>query len=134
MHYIIYMKIAIPSMSDVGPDSPVCDDLSHCSFYTILDVDGGDVLKTDIITNRIPSSLEDVSGAAIFRLAGMGIDAVIVKDIGEKERMTVAGNGIRVFTGASGNVSDAARGYLSGKLIERSEIHPCECAGGMIDK
>ena len=110
------MKVAIPSASNSGLSAAVCPGLNGCTYFTIVDVGG----NTGIQVILSPGG----SGTA-FALAGRGVQAVLVKEVSEIERLTIAGMGMRVYTGASGTVQDAITAFMDQKLVERSDMNPC---------
>jgi predicted Fe-Mo cluster-binding NifX family protein len=110
------MKVAVPSASDAGLDAAVCPGLYGCTFFTIVDIGG---------SGGIEVMLSPGGGAAIFALAGRGVEAVLVREITEMERQSIAGIGMRVMDGATGSVRDAVAALLDKRLVERSDMNPC---------
>lgn len=110
------MRIAVPSVNDAGLDATVCPGLNGCTFFTIIDIGGSGGIEI----MRSPGG-----AASVFALAGMGVRAVLVREITEMERQSVVAIGMFVFDGATGTVGDALTAYLEKKLIERSDINPC---------
>lgn len=121
------MKIAIPSKDGRGLDAPICEDLSECGLYTVVTIreeDNTTSIET-VPTADLPQKIGHAVGAMSFKLAGMGVDAIIANSMSEKQRLSFAGNNIRVFTGACGTVTDAVKAFMMGKVEERSDINPC---------
>ena len=110
------MKVAVPSAGSSGLNTAVCPGFNGCTYFTIVDVGG----NTGIQVVLSPGG----SGTA-FALKGLGVQAVLVREVSEIERLTIAGMGIKVYTGASGTVQDAVAAFMGGKLTERSDMNPC---------
>jgi predicted Fe-Mo cluster-binding NifX family protein len=127
------MKFAIPVDDKKGLDSKLSYHYSKCKYFLTVDVDGKKLGSPAAMPNEAPADVKDVRGAIAFVLAGKGIEAVIVDEIAEKDRLSLVGNNIRIFLGAKGTVSDAIKQYLDGKLTESSECKDpkkggiCEC-------
>jgi predicted Fe-Mo cluster-binding NifX family protein len=110
------MKVAIPSESKAGLSAAVCPGFNGCTYFTIVDIGG----NTGVQVVLSPGG----SGTA-FALAGRGVQAVLVRDVSEIERLTIAGMGMHVYTGASGTVQDTVTAFMGQKLVERSDMNPC---------
>ncbi|OPY27380.1 MAG: Dinitrogenase iron-molybdenum cofactor [Methanocella sp. PtaU1.Bin125] len=110
------MKVAIPSEGNAGLNATVCPGFYGCVYFTIVDIGG---------SKGVEVMLAPGGGATAFVLAGKGVQAVLVREIAEVERLTLTGIGMRVFTGASGTVQDAISAFMGSKLTERSDSNPC---------
>ncbi|MCD1293796.1 hypothetical protein CUJ83_02140 [Methanocella sp. CWC-04] len=122
------MKIGIPSDSGEGLNSNVCRGISGCKYFTIVEIDSNGISGVEPLAITLPESVNGMTGAVTFMLSGKGVEAVLVDDIKEIERLSFIGNGIRVFFGANGSISDAVKQYSAGKLCENSEIGKCDCS------
>jgi predicted Fe-Mo cluster-binding NifX family protein len=113
------MKVAIPSAGNSGPGAAVCPGFNVCAYFTIVDIGG---------STGIEVILSPGGSATAFALAGRGVQAVLVKDVSEIERLTLIGMGILVYAGASGTVQDTVTAFANGKLAEETDIgHCCNC-------
>lgn len=110
------MKVAVPSAGKTGLSAAVCPGFSGCTYFTIVDVGG---------STGIEVVLSPGGSSTAFALAGRGVQAVLVKEVSEIERLTIAGMGMRVYTGASGTVQDTVTAFMGQKLAERSDMSPC---------
>jgi predicted Fe-Mo cluster-binding NifX family protein len=110
------MKVAVPSAGSAGLNATVCPGFNGCAYFTIVDVGG----STGVQVVLSPGG----SGAA-FALAGRGVQAVLVKEVSEIERLTIAGIGMHVYAGASGTVQDTITALVAGRLTELSDVNPC---------
>ncbi len=126
------MKVAIPTDEKKGLDSAITPRFAHCKFFVLSEVDDDRIVSNEFIARELPEPVKNVLGAEAFLLAGKGAEAVIVQTIGEKERIALVGNNIRVFTGAKGTVFDALRQFIDGRLTENSAMKgkdACDCEG-----
>ncbi len=110
------MKVAVPSAGNAGLSAAVCPGFNGCVYVTIVDIGG---------SSGIEVMLSPGGGATAFALAGKGVKAVLVREVSEIERLTIAGTGMLVYTGATGTVQDAVAAFLGRKLTERSDMNPC---------
>jgi predicted Fe-Mo cluster-binding NifX family protein len=126
------MKVAIPTDEKKGLDSAISPEYSLCKLFVISEVDEDRIVSNEFIVPELPDSVKDLTGIAAFMLAGKGVEAVIVQKISEKERISLVGNKIRVFTGARGTVFDSLRQFIDGRLEENSDLKgkdSCSCEG-----
>ncbi len=124
------MIFAVPTNYDGGLESPVLKGFSGCKYFLVVEAEDGRVNKHEAMPNSLPPEVDKVTGVQAFLLAGKGVEAVLVNEIAEKDRLALVGNNIRVFLGASGTVSDALKQYFDGKLKESSDCksgNVCEC-------
>ncbi|HTY90341.1 MAG TPA: NifB/NifX family molybdenum-iron cluster-binding protein [Methanocella sp.] len=127
---MVHMKIAIPINDEKGLNSPVADNYSKCKFFLLAESDGNKITALEAMPSAVPEEAKGVKGAMAFVLAGKGVQAVILGKIAEKERLSLVGNNIRVFLGASGTARDAIKQYAGGHLTESSDCKKdgsCEC-------
>ncbi|MBW1881772.1 MAG: NifB/NifX family molybdenum-iron cluster-binding protein [Deltaproteobacteria bacterium] len=123
--------IAISSDDDRGLDALVNAHFGRCPHFTLVRVDGGEVLEVEVVENphfkrhrpgEVPSFVHDL-GADIVLSGGMGPRAVSL----------FHSHGIDVATGASGTVGEVLRAYLDGTLsgiVPCAHDHPESCGKG----
>lgn len=84
----------------------------HSSQFKIYTEDNGKIIASEVI---------DTNGSGHSALAGLlsalGVNALICGGIGGGAQMALAGAGISVYGGVSGNADKAAEDFVSGKLI-----------------
>lgn len=117
------MRFAVPAFNDAGVDAGIGDGFSDSGFFTIVNVDG-DKVYDDWTSVRVPAG-ED-TGRLVFMLLGQGVEAVLARELTERERQMIAGTGMKVYVGAAGTVWDAVRSYIDGLLVDQSDLNPCE--------
>jgi predicted Fe-Mo cluster-binding NifX family protein len=119
--------IAIPSMDDSGIESDICAHFGSCQYFTLVKVSDGQVREVTTIGNGTHEAEHNCAAPADL-LRSNGVDAVIVSGIGGRPLFSLKNNGIRVFGGAFGRVSDALEDYASGALDELSDRGTCNCS------
>ncbi|MBQ5315344.1 MAG: NifB/NifX family molybdenum-iron cluster-binding protein [Oscillospiraceae bacterium] len=84
----------------------------HSSQFKIYTEDNGKIIASEVI---------DTNGSGHSALAGLlsalGVNALICGGIGGGAQMALAGAGISVYGGVTGNADKAAEDFASGKLI-----------------
>ena len=84
----------------------------HSSQFKIYTEDNGKIIASEVI---------DTNGSGHSALAGLlsalGVNALICGGIGGGAQMALAGAGISVYGGVSGNADKAAEDFMAGKLI-----------------
>lgn len=120
-------KIAIPSMTNSGMESDVCAHFGSCEYFTIIDYLQGKVQGVEAISNAALEGEHNCAAPANL-LKSQGVDAVIVSGIGGRPLMSLKSNGIAVYSGAFGRVSDALADFSAGSLEELSDRGTCNCS------
>jgi len=101
------MKIAIST--DRGFVSP---HFGRCPTFTIIEIENGDVLKLEEITNpgHHPGYLPQF-------LSEKGVSCIICGGMGQRARPLFAERGIDVVMGISGKVDEAVEKFVKGELV-----------------
>jgi len=110
------MKICVTSTGQ-DMDSAVDSRFGRCQFFVLVDEE---TMEYEAIPN---SAANDASGAGIQAahiVADMDAGVVITGHTGPNATQMLTAAQIRIMTGASGTVRDAALQYKSGKLAEVS--------------
>lgn len=88
----------------------------HSQYFKIYEAEAGAIQKAEVI---------DTNGQGHGALAGLlrdhAVDALICGGIGGGARNAIAGMGIELYPGVSGNADDAVRALLAGKLSYDSD-------------
>lgn len=83
----------------------------HSQYFKIYEAEAGAIQKAEVI---------DTNGQGHGALAGLlrdhAVDALICGGIGGGARNAIAGMGIELYPGVSGNADDAVRALLAGRL------------------
>ena len=117
------MKIALPSNG-----TEVDEHFGHCQCFTIFEVDDGNkIVAEETLT---PPSGCGCKSSIVPQLAGMGVSVMLAGNMGGGAVNILAGNGIKVIRGCSGNVHEVARAWLAGRVDDSGASCQSHGAGG----
>jgi len=128
------MRIAITSESTAGLESPVSYHFGRCPYYTIVEVEDGQVTKGLVVPNT--GAAGHSAGELPALIKQYGVNVLLTGGMGRRAVDFFTQYGIEVVTGAKGTVRDALDLYFSGQLrgyspCEKSKEHSGEgCEGG----
>lgn len=106
------MKIALPSRED-----RIDDHFGHCAYYTVFTADPDSGVLTSRETIESPAGCGCKSNIA-WVLADMGVSVLLAGNMGEGAVQVLNAAGIKVVRGCAGDVEQAARDYLEGRLAD----------------
>ncbi len=106
------MRVAV---SAAGPtlDSPVDPRFGRCTYFVVVDTD---TMSAEAIENASVAAAQGAGIATAQMIAGKGVEVVLTGNCGPNAYEALAAAGIRVVTGVTGSVRDAARAYASGQM------------------
>jgi predicted Fe-Mo cluster-binding NifX family protein len=119
-------KIAVPSMSNAGMDSEVCAHFGSCEYFTIIELNDRNVAEVKSVSNGSEDGQHNCAAPALI-LKAQNVEAVLVSGIGGRPLMSLTGQGIKVYAGAAGVVSNAVQDFNDGLLQELSTMGTCNC-------
>lgn len=100
------MKIAV-----THENSQVFGHFGKTESFAVFETGGGKILSKQIVSTNGSGH-----GALAGFLRELGADVVICGGIGDGAKQALSAAGISLVAGASGDVGEAARAYLSGEL------------------
>ena len=118
------MKIAIPSVLPGGLEAQVGAHFGHCDCYTLVDVEDGAVVKSEVI----PSCAHEHGGclAPVNYLADRGVTVLLAGGMGMRPLMGFNQAGITVyFENQTPIVGDAAKLVAAGSVPVMSADNAC---------
>jgi len=106
------MKIAV---SAVGPslDAQVDPRFGRCGYFVIVDPE---TMAFEAVENSSTAAAQGAGIATAQMIAGKGVEAVLTGNCGPNAHQVLVAAGIRVVTGVTGTVRDAAKGYSAGRF------------------
>ncbi len=117
-------RIAIPSEGEGGLDGQRSGHFGHCSVFTLVDVEDGEIKKVSILANQ-----EHVQGGCMVPvnlLAQHKANALIVGGIGKRPLMGFKQAGIEVYYEASRpEIKPVVEDMISGKLPQIADNQVC---------
>ena len=107
------MKVAITSQG-TDMNSAVDPRFGRAKYFVVIDTETGELSAHDNTQN-----LNAVQGAGIQagkNIINLGVEAVITGNVGPKAFTTLQAGQIKVYTGATGTVSNAVEQFKAGTL------------------
>ncbi len=118
------MKIAIPTMGKGGLDCERSGHFGHCDCFTVVTVENGEIIRTEILDN--PPHEEGGCMRPVALLADAGIDAIVAAGMGMRPMMGFAEAGITVlYEAETPGVGAVARAAAAGELPAMGAEHAC---------
>ena len=114
-------KIALACEDNKGLNDQISQHFGRCPSYLIVDVEGEEVKKSDIISN--PYYDNHVPGMVPKFISEQGATVMIAGGMGPRAIDMFSNFGIEVVTGAIGNVGNVLKAYLQGEI---SGVEPCK--------
>jgi predicted Fe-Mo cluster-binding NifX family protein len=108
------MKVAV-STTKGGLDDNICPIFGRCPTFTIVEVGGKSIEKTNVIPNPGAQAGGGAGIAAAQTVIDAGADEVITGNCGPNAIGVLSQSGIKVYV-ASGTVKSAVEDLLAGEL------------------
>jgi len=115
------MRIAVASDDGNGLDALISQHFGRCPYYTLVEVEAGEVKEVSVVDNPFYGSHGDPGQVPGF-IHSQGAQVIIAGGMGPRAIGFFNEFGIETVTGTSGKVSDALNSYLGGGL---SGSEPC---------
>ncbi len=123
------IRLAIPSVHPGGLDANRAGHFGHCDAFTILEVDGTDILKVEILANQEHS--QGGCMVPVNLLRSNNVNAIIVGGIGMRPLMGFRQVGIDVYHEATEpRIRPVVEQWLEGRVPLISEDQVCGGAAG----
>jgi predicted Fe-Mo cluster-binding NifX family protein len=118
------MRIAIPSKGDRGMRDEVSDVFARAAYFTIIDLQNGDV-ENIMVEENIASSLKHGAGPMVVKmLKEKGVDAILTGELGPGAKTLLELSEIRAIRVAPGiKVRDAIVFARAGDLSIGQGFH-----------
>jgi len=114
-------KIALACEDNEGLNGQISQHFGRCPSYIIVDVEGEEIKKADIISN--PYYDNHVPGMVPKFISEQGVNVMIAGGMGPRAIDMFSNFGIEVVTGAIGNAGNVLKAYLQGEI---SGVEPCK--------
>jgi predicted Fe-Mo cluster-binding NifX family protein len=114
-------RIAFACEDNTGLESEVSAHFGRCPYYTIVGVEGTEILQTEVLEN--PYFDNHQPGAVPNFIRTQNVDVMIAGGMGPRAIDLFNQFGIEVATGVQGQVRNVAAAYLDGRI---SGVFPCE--------
>jgi predicted Fe-Mo cluster-binding NifX family protein len=108
------MKICVSASSD-SLDANVDSRFGRCPYFVIVD---SETMEYTVISNDSGNAAHGAGIQAAQTVANMGVKVVLTGNVGPNAFNVLSATGIKIVTGASGNVRDAIEKFKNGQLKE----------------
>jgi len=108
------MRIAVSAEDRNGLDSIVSPHFGRCPFFTIVEVEGGQVRAVRTVEN--PFYAQHQPGQVPAFIHSLGVEVMLTGGMGGRAVQFFQQYGIEPVTGAMGTVRQALEQYLGGRL------------------
>ena len=108
------MKIAITS-SGKSLDSQVDARFGRAAYFIIIDTE---TMKFSLIENESAAASGGAGISSAKAIIDAGAEAVLTGNCGPNAERTLSAAGVKLYTGASGTVTEAVELFKSGKLTQ----------------
>jgi len=115
------MRIAVSTDTKHGLDAAVSPHFGRCPFYTLVDVQDGQVNSVQIVPN--PYFPDHVPGVIPQFIHSQGADVMLTGGMGQRAVAFFEQYGIQPVTGAGGTVRQAVEQFLNGQITGASPCH-----------
>lgn len=112
-------KIAISASGD-SMNAQADPRFGRCPYYVLVTVRGEEIKDHEIIKNESANLSRGAGIQAAQTVTNKGVDIVITGNIGPNAFNALSSANLKVFTGASGTVSEVITDYFSEQLEEAS--------------
>ena len=114
-------KIALACEDNQGLGGQVSQHFGRCPCYLIVDVEGREIKKTNIVDN--PYFNNHIPGKVPQFIKEQGAHVIIAGGMGPRAIDMFNSLGIEVVTGAVGNAKNVLQAYVRGEI---SGVEPCK--------
>jgi predicted Fe-Mo cluster-binding NifX family protein len=114
-------------MTDKGLESEVSGHFGQAPFFFVVDlkdkgerrvVRDGDIHELVNTYSAVRNLREHACASVVELLMSNNVDALVVEGIGGRPFMLLQQKGVKMFTGAFGNIKEVLRDFLNGMLQE----------------
>ncbi|MBD3155398.1 MAG: dinitrogenase iron-molybdenum cofactor biosynthesis protein [Candidatus Aenigmarchaeota archaeon] len=117
------MKIAVTAEQD-SLKSTIDMRFGRCPYYIIFETENKKIKGHEIVKNTAGNQMRGAGITAAQFVANKNVEVIITGNIGPKAYDILSSTGIKIVTGASGNVKVAVEKYLKGELISNDQPNP----------
>lgn len=110
------MKICVSAVSS-SLEGQIDPRFGRCSYFVIVD---SETMKFEAVPNTASGLMSGAGIQAAQTIASKGVKVLITGNVGPNALQALSAAGIRIVTGAFGNVRDVVEKYKSGELKETS--------------
>ncbi|ADC70230.1 Dinitrogenase iron-molybdenum cofactor biosynthesis protein [Methanocaldococcus sp. FS406-22] len=105
------MKIALPI-----ENNQLSPHFGRCEKFMIVEIENGEIKNKEIIENTAREGMHGVGTTSASLIANMGVNAIIVQNIGPKAYSVFKQLGIEVYKSNTTSIDECIKLFLEGKL------------------
>ena len=115
------VRVCVPTMGNKGLEEDVGEHFGRASTFTIVNLSTNEV-------KIIPNTSEHMGGTGKPPeiMAKAGVDVMLCSGLGPRAIQMFEEQGVEVFVGASGTVTNAIKAWKAGKLQEATDENACK--------
>lgn len=118
------MRVAVPSDNDQGLQSTRSGHFGHSAYFTIATIEDGKITNVEVFKN-VDHDTEGCGGVIQYALS-LGIDAIVVRGMGQPPFRAFTQNGASVFIDATApTVGDVLQKFIDGNLRQMTLDQAC---------
>jgi predicted Fe-Mo cluster-binding NifX family protein len=116
------MRTCIPTDGDAGLEDRICDHFGSAPWFTIVDLESGEVT----LLPNAKEAHEHGSCRPLDRLAGTGIESMVVRGMGRRAILSLSQAGIRVYRAETSSVREVVDALKAGRLPPMDADSACQ--------
>lgn len=113
--------VAVACESERGLEGDVCAHFGHAPYFVVAELNGVEVVSSRLV---VPPAHGEGPCTMPAYIQQLGAQALIVGGLGAGARASLAGMGIEVFGGTSGNAGEALRALARSSLAKGDPTCP----------
>ena len=118
------MRVAVPSDTDQGLESTRSGHFGHSPYFTIATIEDGEIKGVEVFKN-VDHDVNGCGGVIQYALS-LGIDAIVVRGMGQPPFRAFTQNGASVFIDAMApTVGDVLQTVITGDLRQMTLDQAC---------
>ena len=118
------LKLAVPTMGAADLASERSGHFGHCDCFTIVDIEDGEIKGVEVFKN-VDHDVNGCGGVIQYALS-LGIDAIVVRGMGQPPFRAFTQNGASVFIDAMApTVGDVLQKFITGDLRQMTLDQAC---------
>ena len=118
------MRVAVPSDTDQGLESTRSGPFGHSPYYTSATNEDGEIKGVEVFKN-VDHDVNGCGGVIQYALS-LGIDAIVVRGMGQPPFRAFTQNGASVFIDAMApTVGDVLQKFITGDLRQMTLDQAC---------
>ena len=112
---MVIKKVAFPATKE-GMDQPICGHFGHANMFTVVEYEDSNNSIVTSVAVKNPSHEQGGCMRPVMILKNFGVDAIVLTGIGQRPFMGFVQEGLKVFRGINGTISQNFESFVNNKL------------------